>query len=241
MIKQPRKAVILLGFGSSIRSNAYDGIALPPSTADNAAVQQAVKEALSAGFKELIFVTSDSLTPVEDQFGGFGGARAERVVIARQFAARSVGHAVCGIRHLLEEEPFVLLIPEDMKGHGNSESTARMLASYRTRGGNLVAVGDDDVLLRDGSFAATASAPAGRYLLQPAVLDELEQDPDAGLSGALLAIAEAWPMTVLPVARTKAPLLPHMPASEAPPVRARRPVALVAAAAAAAAAAEAGD
>jgi len=240
MIKQPRKAVILLGFGSSIRSNAYDGIALPPSTADNAAVQQAVKEALAAGLKELIFVTSDSLTPVEDQFGGFGGARAERVVIARQFAARSVGHAVCGIRHLLEEEPFVLLIPEDLQNHGSSETTARMLAKYRNRGGNLVAVGDDGVLQRDGSFAAAASAPAGRYLLQPAVLDELEQDPGSGLSGALLAVAEAWPLTVLPVAPVPEPLRTVVPASEAPTVRGRRPVALVAAAAAAAAA-EAGD
>jgi hypothetical protein len=240
MIKQPHKAVILLGFGSSNRSNPHDGVARPPSSADNAAVQQAVKEALAAGLKELIFVTSDSLTPVEDQLGGFNGARAERVVIARQFAARSVGHAICGIRHLLDEEPFVLLIPEDLQGHGSTESTARMLAAYRTRGGNLVAVGDDDVLLRDGSFAAAASAPVGRYLLQPAVLDELGQDPGAGLSGALLAIAEAWPLTVLPVAQAKAALQPVVPASEAPTLRAPRPVALVAAAAAAAAA-EAGD
>lgn len=240
MIKQPRKAVILLGFGSSTRSNASDGIALPPSSADNAAVQQAVKEALSAGLKELIFVTSDSLTPVEHQFGGFDGARAERVVIARQFAARNLGQAICGIRHLLEEEPFVLLLPEDMQGHGGPESTERLLTTYRTAGGNLVAVGDDDVLQRDGRFAAAASAPAGRYLLQPAVLDELEEDPGAGLSGALLTIAEAWPLTVLPVARAATSPQPAVPASEAPTLRARRPVALVAEAAAAARA-EAGD
>lgn len=240
MIKQPRKAVILLGFGSSTRSNAYDGVALPPSAADNAAVQQAVREALSAGLRELIFVTSDSLTPVEDQFGGFDGARAERVVIARQFAARSLGHAICGIRHLLEEEPFVLLLPEDMQGCGGPESTARLLTSYRTTGGNMVAVSDEDVLLRDGRFAAAASAPAGRYLLQPAVLDELEEEPDAGLSGALLAIAEVWPMSVLPVVRAAATPQPVLPRSEAPTLRAPRPVALVAAAAAAARA-EAGD
>jgi UTP-glucose-1-phosphate uridylyltransferase len=240
MIKQPHKAVILLGFGSSSRSDTYDGISLPPCTVDNAAVQQAVKEALSAGLKELIFVTSDSQTPVEDQFGGFDGARAERVVIARQFAARSVGHAVCGIRHLLEEEPFVLLIPADMQGHGETDSTARLLAAYRSGGGNLVAVGGDDVLQRDGSFAAVAAAPAGRYLLQPAVLDELELDPDAGLSGALLAIAEAWPLTVLPVMRAAAQRRPMIPTSETPTLRAPRPVALVAAAAAAARA-EAGD
>lgn len=240
MIKQPHKAVILLGFGSSIRSNTYDGVALPPSASDNAAVQQAVKEALSAGLKELIFVTSDSRTPVEDQFGGFDGARAERVVIARQFAARSLGQAVCGIRHLLEEEPFVLLLPEAMQSHGGVDSTARLLETYRSTGGNLVAVSGEEALRRDGRFAAAANAPAGRYLLQPAVLDELEEEPEAGLSGALLASAEAWPLTVLPLARSVAFAQPAIPASEAPTLRAPRPVALIAAAAAAARA-EAGD
>jgi len=229
MMKQPRKAVILLGFGSSARSNTYDGIALPPSRADNAAVQQAVREALAAGLKELIFVTSDSLTPVEDQFGGFNGARAERVVIARQFAASSLGHAVCEVRHLLEEEPFVLLLPEDMQAGGGSDTTARLLAAYRAGGGNVVAVGDEEVLRRDGSFAAAATVPAGRYLLQPAVLDVLEDDPAAGLSGALLSIAEVWPLTVLPAARRRVPLAMQVPASEAPTVRAPRPVALLAA------------
>ncbi len=232
MIKQPHKAVILLGFGSSRRSKACDGIALPPSAAENAAVQQAVKEALAAGLKELIFVTSDSRTPVEEQFGGLdgglAGARAERVVVARQFAARSLGHAVCGIRHLLEEKPFVLLLPEDMQGRGGSDSTARLLAAYRAGGGNLVAVGDEEVLRRDGSFAAAATAAAGRYLLQPAVLDALEEAPEAGLSGALLTIAEAWPLTAVPLAAAPQPVVP---ASEAPTLRAPRPVALLAAAA----------
>ena len=228
MSKQPHKAVILLGFGSSSHSGAYDGVSLPPSAGDNAVVQTAVREALAAGLKELIFVTADSRTPVEDQFGGFNGARAERVVIARQFAARSPGQAICGIRHLLGEEPFVLLLPEDMRSHGDTESTRRLLAAHRAGGGNLVAVCGEEVLRRDGSFAAAATVPAGRYLLQPAVLDALEQDLSAGLSGALLSIAELWPLTVLPVEQAAPRQIPA-PASEAPTVRARRPVALLAA------------
>ncbi|HEY9539017.1 MAG TPA: hypothetical protein VIS03_15595, partial [Kiloniellaceae bacterium] len=145
--------------------------------------------------KELIFVTPDSLTPVETQFGDVGNGKAERVVVARQFAAGNLGEALCGIRHLLDEEPFALFVPGDTGSGLEEDVTARLLASYYDHGGNLVAVGDDAVLQREGSFAAIAAAPAGRYVLQPAVLDALEECPGAGLAGALLTVAEAWQVT----------------------------------------------
>src|SRR3546814_9672240 len=69
MIKPLNKAVIVLGFGSSQR---VDGSLAPGGIGDGAAVRRAVKEALTAGLKELIFVTPDSLTPVESQFGEIG-------------------------------------------------------------------------------------------------------------------------------------------------------------------------
>ena len=46
-------------------------------------MRRAVKEALGAGLKELVFVTADSLTPVEAQIGDIGTGKAERVVVAR--------------------------------------------------------------------------------------------------------------------------------------------------------------
>lgn len=237
MTKPLQKAVIVLGFGSADR---IDGNLDPLTPAHNAAVRRAVTEALAAGLKELIFVTSDSRTPVETQLGGFGRARAERVIIARQFAASTLGQALCGIRHLLDGEAFVLLLPDELRGQGGEDATARLLAHYRECGGNLVALDDDTVLRHDGRFAAIAASPAGRYLLQPSVLDALEDDPEGGLAGALLTVAEVWPVTVLPPRRRDHQLQPLVPASEAPTVRGPRPVAL-AAAAAATAAAEAGD
>src|SRR3546814_20200825 len=118
MIKPLNKAVIVLGFGSSQR---VDGSLAPGGIGDGAAVRRAVKEALTAGLKELIFVTPDSLTPVESQFGEIGRGKAERVVIARQFEARNLGEALCGIRHLLGEEPFVLLVPSDLGNEGEDD------------------------------------------------------------------------------------------------------------------------
>jgi hypothetical protein len=233
MTKPLHKAVIVLGFGSADRLD--HGSLVPHASAPGAAVRQAVKEALAAGLKELIFVTSDSLTPVETQFGGFGRERAERVVVARQFAASNLGQALCGIRHLLGEEPFVLLLPADLREQGDDDATARLLEGYGESGGNLVALGDDAVLQRDGSFAAIAVSAAGRYLLQPAVLDALEDDPEGGLAAALLTVAEAWPLTALPPGERRHRVPSLMPTSEAPTVRAPRPVAVVTAAA------EAGD
>src|SRR3546814_3807057 len=94
MIRPLHKAVFVLGFASADRPGGG-----PVAGADDsAAVRRAVKEALAAGLKELIFVTPDSLTPVETQFGDVGNGKAERVVVARQFAAGNLGEALCGIR-----------------------------------------------------------------------------------------------------------------------------------------------
>jgi UTP-glucose-1-phosphate uridylyltransferase len=226
MTKPLQKAVIVLGFGPSNRS---DGGFSPRGADGSAAVRRAVKEALAAGLKELIFVTPDSLTPVETQFGDIGSGKAERVVIARQFAAGNLGQALCGIRHLLGEEPFVLLLPEDLGGNPEEDVSGRLLAAYRESGGNIVAIGDEAVLQREGSFAAIRACPAGRYLLQPAVLDALEEDSEAGLAGALLTVAEAWPVTALPTRGRGPRLQPLVPPSERPTVRGPRPVAVAAA------------
>jgi len=227
MTKPLHKAVIVLGFGPSDRPDAMT----PPGPGGTAAVRRAVKEALAAGMKELVFVTADSLTPVEAQFGDVGSGKAERVVIARQFAAGNLAEALCGVRHLLDEEPFMLLLPGDLAACPDEDVAGRLVASYRENGGNLVALTDDGVLKRDGSFAAIGACPGGCYLLQPAVLDALEDDLEGGLAGALLTVAEAWPVTALPPrARAGgARLQPLLPSSERPTVRAPRPVAVAAA------------
>src|SRR3546814_20677744 len=74
--------------------------------------------------------------------------------------AGNLGEALCGIRHLLDEEPFALFVPGDTGSGLEEDVTARLLASYYDHGGNLVAVGDDAVLQREGSFAAIAAEPA---------------------------------------------------------------------------------
>lgn len=228
MTKPLHKAVIVLGFGSA---DGADGSARSLHSGDGAGVRRAVREALAAGLKELIFVTTDSLTPAEAQFGEAGSGKAERVVIARQFAAGCLGEALCGVRHLLNEEPFVLLLPSALGEAGDDSSTTSLVAAYRESGGNIIAISDETVLQRDGCFTAIRAAACGRYLLQPAVLDALEEDPEAGLAEALLATAEVWPVTALPPRPASVRLRPLVPPSEAPTVRGPRPIPTAAAAA----------
>src|SRR3546814_21059908 len=91
MIKPLHKAVFVLGFASADRPGGG-----PVAGADDsAAVRRAVKEALAAGLKELIFVTPDSLTPVEKQFGDVGTGKAERGVVARRHTEERRGGQEC--------------------------------------------------------------------------------------------------------------------------------------------------
>src|SRR3546814_17626567 len=191
MIKPLHKAVFVLGFASADRPGGG-----PVAGADDsAAVRRAVKEALAAGLKELIFVTPDSLTPVETQFGDVGNGKAERVVVARQFAAGNLGEALCGIRHLLDEEPFALFVPGDTGSGLEEDVTARLLASSYDHGGNPVADGDHAVLQREGRFAAIAAAPAGSDVMHPLCLNAVAEYHDSALAAASTLVPREWRVT----------------------------------------------
>lgn len=197
----PRKAVIVLGFGTA-PGEADSGAALPYGAlaehlpaAERQGIQQAVEEALSAGLMELVFLTRDgaALAP--------GGGQPQQLVLSRVAAGNCLGAALCAARALIGTEPFVVLAPESL-GRAGRGAVARLLAAYRRRGGNLAIIDDEETLLREGTFAALAGGAAGPYLLQPAVLDAL--DGAADLGEALLRLAEAWPVTALPAAAGRA-------------------------------------
>ena len=200
-LQMPRKAVIALGFGGAPEPERgrpalpYGALAGHLPAADRQDIQHAVEEALSAGLMELAFITPQGVTLA----GGDGETR--EVVIAREGGARDLAAALCAARPLIDGEPFVLLAPEALPRDG-VKVTTRLLAAYRRRGGNLAAVADDGLLRRAGTFAAIAAA-CGAYLLQPDVLDALERG--AGLAEALLDMAEAWPVTAVPLAGNDTP------------------------------------
>lgn len=193
---------------------------------DKPLIQYAVEEALAAGVEEVIFVTGRGKTTIEDHFDiswelsetlRYRQRTAElaiveamvtepgRVAYVRQQAPLGLGHAVWCARHLVGDEPFAVLLADDLV-LSNKPVLAQLLELYREVGGNVAAVQDVphdqterygilDVVSDDGRKAQAKGlvekpkpedAPStlsiiGRYILQPAVMAELDRkEADAG-------------------------------------------------------------
>jgi UTP--glucose-1-phosphate uridylyltransferase len=191
---------------------------------DRPLIQYAVDEAREAGIEQLIFVTGRGKAALDDYFdigfeleavmrergkgldaldpsrSGFG-----EVVSVRQQQPLGLGHAVWCARHIVGDEPFAVLLPDELM-LGRPGCLAQMVEAYDRVGGNIVAaleVPDDqthkygviDPGATDGRLTeirgmvekpAPGTAPSnlmlpGRYILQPDVMGELDrQETGAG-------------------------------------------------------------
>ncbi|MCW5749757.1 MAG: UTP--glucose-1-phosphate uridylyltransferase GalU [Alphaproteobacteria bacterium] len=192
---------------------------------DKPLIQYAVEEAKAAGIEQFIFVTGRGKSAMEDHFDHafeleatlrargkdelMEGARnsippAGQLFYTRQQQPLGLGHAVWCARHLVGDEPFAVLLPDDLVD-AKTPCLRQMVDAYEGRGGNLVAVMDVPrehtkrygvlaVGADDGRIAEVrglvekpdpADAPStlsiiGRYILQPEVFSIL----DAGEKGA---------------------------------------------------------
>jgi UTP--glucose-1-phosphate uridylyltransferase len=191
---------------------------------DRPLIQYAVDEAREAGIEQLIFVTgrgksalvdyfdqayeleatlkakSKSLDPLEPSNARFG-----EVVSVRQQQPLGLGHAVWCARHIVGDEPFAVLLPDELMV-GKPNCLAQMVEAYDKVGGNIVAAlevpdsethkyGVIDPGATDGRLTeirglvekpAQGTAPSnlmlpGRYILQPEVMRALDaQEQGAG-------------------------------------------------------------
>ncbi len=193
---------------------------------DKPVIQYAVEEARAAGIEEFIFVTGRGKTAIEDHFDHSWelhdslkarGKSAEldeierllptpgQVAYTRQQEPLGLGHAVWCARNLVGDEPFAVLLADDLI-LSDEPCLKQMAEVYQKVGGNLAAVMDVpreqtqrygvlDVVSDDGRLAAVKglvekpapeAAPStlsiiGRYILQPEIFDELDrQEKGAG-------------------------------------------------------------
>ncbi len=196
---------------------------------DRPLIDYAVAEAAEAGASHMIFVTAEGRTALEDHFDRNAeleealeakGKSAElerlaaiapegvRLSTVRQPAPLGLGHAVRCARHLVGDEPFAVILPDDLV-MAQTPCLAQMAARYAGAGGNLLAVQDvprahtgrygildvgaDEA--RPGGLVevrglvekpAPEAAPStlsiiGRYILQPEIFQVLESgEPGAG-------------------------------------------------------------
>jgi UTP--glucose-1-phosphate uridylyltransferase len=185
---------------------------------DKPLIQYALEEAREAGIEEFIFVTGRGKSAIEDHFDhsqelldalGRRGRddliaslqawmpAAGQVAYTRQQEALGLGHAIWCARHLVGNEPFAILLADDLV-LSETPCLKQMIEVYEQVGGNVVAVEDVareetarygvlDVGQDDGHLAEVrglvekpdpAAAPStlsviGRYLLMPEVFEYL--------------------------------------------------------------------
>ena len=196
---------------------------------DKPLIQYAVEEARAAGIEELIFVTGRGKTAIEDHFDysyelhdtlKLRGKKSDLKVIesilptpgnisyTRQQEPRGLGHAVWCARHLVGNEPFAVLLADDLV-QAETPCLKQMVDQYNKLGGNLVAVmnvprehTDRYGVLKIGKdkghvvevtglvekpkpdVAPSTLSIIGRYILQPEVLEQLDKQ-EVGAGGEI--------------------------------------------------------
>jgi len=188
---------------------------------DKPLIQYAVEEAVAAGIEQVIFVTGRGKRSIEDHFDFQEGLESllldkgrqdlaqvyrevsdmASVTYVRQKQPLGLGHAVWCARDSVADEPFAVLLPDDLMDT-EPGAIGRMKAAYEASGASQVAVepvpaeavgayGVIDPGPFDGETypvhglvekpaprqAPSQLAVVGRYVLSPTVLDALGRAP----------------------------------------------------------------
>jgi UTP--glucose-1-phosphate uridylyltransferase len=196
---------------------------------DRPLIQYAIDEARAAGIKDFIFVTSRGKSALEDYFDDSPILEQElrrkkkthlleelkrtnmdsgQIAYVRQHKAKGLGHAVWCARRLVHNEPFAVILPDDVIA-AETPCLQQMVEAHAEVGGSVVAAmevprektsayGILDVESTEGRCQKVrgmvekpdaADAPSnlaviGRYILSPDVMKHL-QKIDAGAGGEL--------------------------------------------------------
>jgi UTP--glucose-1-phosphate uridylyltransferase len=193
---------------------------------DKPLIQYAVEEGLAAGIEQFIFVTGRGKTAMEDHFDlayELNDTLRQRdkkkeletaaamvlppgsITAVRQQQPLGLGHAVWCARHIVGDEPFAVMLPDDLV-LSKQPCVGQLVEAHGRTGGNVVAVMDVprehtnrygilDIAKDDGRMAevkglvekpSPETAPStlsiiGRYVLLPEIFEILEnQERGAG-------------------------------------------------------------
>jgi UTP--glucose-1-phosphate uridylyltransferase len=196
---------------------------------DRPLIQYAIDEARAAGITEFIFVTARGKSALEDYFDHAPDLErtlrqagktelldilkstnmdSGAIAYIRQHKALGLGHAVWCARRLIGNEPFAVMLPDDVIA-GEKPCLQQMVEAYEETGGSMVAAMDVapdrtssygvlDVESVNGPIIkakgmvekpAAGTAPSnlaviGRYILTPMVFESLSEI-DRGAGGEI--------------------------------------------------------
>ena len=187
---------------------------------DRPLIQYAVDEAIQAGCDTLVFVTNRYKHAVADYFDKAyeleqkleaAGKHEQlelirnvlpagvRAVFVTQTEALGLGHAVLCAKPVVGDEPFAVILPDDLIWNRGAGALAQMADAAEATGASVIAVQDvprektasygivatDDFANRQGRIRAIVEKPdpadapstlavVGRYVLNPRIFDLLE-------------------------------------------------------------------
>jgi len=194
---------------------------------DKPVIQYAVEEAREAGIEQFVFVTGRGKHVIEDHFDH--AYELESLLEAREKTAEldslleslpltgsvgfirqqqplGLGHAVWCARHFVGNEPFAVLLPDDLMV-GKTGALSQMIKAYDEVGGGIIVAAEEKkreetkrygvvdpgatkgnatevrgvVEKPDPAIAPSTLCIIGRYILQPEIFAELDrQERGAG-------------------------------------------------------------
>ena len=194
---------------------------------DKPAIQYVIEEAVAAGITDILVITGRNKRAIADHFDRHPELEAELAATGkveslaavrsladlanlhyvRQGEARGLGHAVSSGRAFVGDEPFVVMLPDDIMVDGG-ELLRRMIGAYERHHGSVIALMDvppaeiraygcadpdptpvEEGLIKlrgmvekpDPADAPSTLAATGRYVFSPAIFDCLaEVEPGKG-------------------------------------------------------------
>ncbi|MFZ9983769.1 MAG: UTP--glucose-1-phosphate uridylyltransferase GalU [Burkholderiaceae bacterium] len=181
---------------------------------DKPLIQYAVEEAAAAGITEMVFITGRSKRAIEDHFDKAYELEAEleakgkaallevvrsvapstiNCIYIRQPEALGLGHAVLCARPVVGDEPFAVILADDLMDVGESGQPvmAQMTALYEEHRASIVAV--QDVPRQDTSrYGIVASSAWGRNTER---LTDIVEKPHPDVAPSTLAVVGRYLLT----------------------------------------------
>lgn len=215
---------------------------------DKPTLQYIIEEAVASGIEEILLITGRGKQSIENHFDrsielemaleSSGKTEMLSTVRAisdmadihyiRQKEPRGLGHAIYCARHFIGNEPFAILLGDDVVYNREDPALAQLIRVYDAMDGSVLGVQEvpydqafrygivDGTDVGDGVLRVktmvekpptgqqpTNIAVLGRYVLQPTVMDILgETKPGVGgeiqLTDALVTLAEREPVFAAP-------------------------------------------
>jgi len=165
---------------------------------DKPLIQYAVEEAIAAGIKDMIFITGRGKRVIEDHFDKAYELEAElqahgkitllkevrglvyedaTYAYVRQREALGLGHAVLCARHLIGDEPFAVILADDLID-AKVPALKQMVDVHAKRGGSVLAVQNVD-RADTGSYGIVSSAPVAERISKLSAIVEKPKPDEA--------------------------------------------------------------